>query len=289
LQGTVTAVNEYLEQSIGDAGNPAGGIVSNASDMARWLLVQLDSGRMGSNKIVSTAGFRELWKVVTPVPITKVPRGLEPAQPDFMGYALGMRTWNYGRHVVVSHGGKLDGFVSQVVLLPRENIGIAILTNQESTGAYWSVIYKLLDYYLQNPSYNWVAPYVRLMQDSKTEWENEWNKTRIVPAKSTPKPVDLEKYVGVYKDDFYGNITVEKAASGLVFHFHQTPQFTGQLSPLQYDTFTALFRNKNLKADSWMSFSRSPEGTISGLTLKVIDPSSDISFEGLSFKKVKSP
>ncbi len=42
-------VEKFRERNIGDAGDPAGGICSNATDMANWLVTQLDSGRTPSN------------------------------------------------------------------------------------------------------------------------------------------------------------------------------------------------------------------------------------------------
>jgi CubicO group peptidase (beta-lactamase class C family) len=49
INGKLGLVNEYLEQNIGDASNAAGGILSNANDMANWMITQLDSGRTPSH------------------------------------------------------------------------------------------------------------------------------------------------------------------------------------------------------------------------------------------------
>ena len=85
------------------------------------------------------------------------------------GYALGVRTYNYGRYKIVSHGGKLDGYVSQVLIVPDLKLGIAIFTNQESTGAYWSIIYHVLDSYMKNPYFNWIKGYKELLDSSMAD------------------------------------------------------------------------------------------------------------------------
>src|SRR6266571_6265594 len=52
-----------------DNTNPAGGINSSATDIAKWMVVQLDSGRLagGSDRLFSQNTARNLWSVVTPI------------------------------------------------------------------------------------------------------------------------------------------------------------------------------------------------------------------------------
>ena len=115
--------------------------------------------------------------------------------------------------------------------------------------------------------------------------KEQWKKAEIIPSPTAPKPVTDDKYTGVYKDDFYGELTINKDDSGLKIQFNQTPQFTGRLTPFQYETFTAKFNNTALKADAYLSFTLAPDGSVESCKLKVIDPTSDISFNGLIFKK----
>jgi len=279
-------VNEYSEQLIGDVGNSAGGILSNANDIAKWLITELDSGKTPlQNRIVKPTDVNDLWKVITPMPVPVAPAAIKPAQMNSFGYALGVRTYNYGKYKIVSHGGKLDGYVSQVLIVPDLKIGIAVLTNQESTGAYWSIIYRVLDSYMKNPYFNWIKGYKELLDSSMADDKREWEKALILPKFSAPKPTAEDKYIGVYKDDFYGELTISKDDSVLKVKFNQTPQFTGRLTPFQYETFIAKFNNTALKADAFLSFTVAANGSIESCKLKVIDPTSDISFNGLIFKK----
>src|SRR5207247_1016604 len=52
-----------------DNTNPAGGINSNAVDMAEWMIAQLDSGRVAERRLWSQESTRILWTPVTPTPI----------------------------------------------------------------------------------------------------------------------------------------------------------------------------------------------------------------------------
>ena len=110
LQNKLTPVNEFSEQLIGDVSDAAGGIVSNANDMAKWLITEIDSGKTPlQNRIVKPTDVNDLWKVITPMPVPVAPAAIKPAQMNSIGYALGVRTYNYGKYKIVSHGGKLDG------------------------------------------------------------------------------------------------------------------------------------------------------------------------------------
>jgi CubicO group peptidase (beta-lactamase class C family) len=276
----VFPIDHYIEQEIGDAADPAGGICSNAVDMGKWLQAELDSGR-------GPGATSELWKIVTPIGVGSVPDELAPAQMDFCGYALGMRIFNYGPYKVVGHGGKLDGYVSQVILVPKLKLGITVLTNQETTGAYWSVIYHLLDYFMGNAHFDWVGGYRRQLDSSRAVIRREWQKSSIKPLATSPMPAASPLYTGKYSDRFYGDILIAKDSVGLVLHFTQTPQFVARLQPFQHETFKAVFENPALRADSYISFALGRDGEVESCKLKVIDPASDISFDDLNFIKMR--
>lgn len=277
---SVLPIEHYIEQEIGDAADPAGGICSNAVDMGKWLKAQLDSGR-------GPGATGDLWKIVTPIDVDDMPDELAPAQMDFCGYALGMRVFNYGWFKVVGHGGKLHGYVSQVILVPKLKLGIAVLTNQEATGAYWSITYHLLDYFMGNARFDWIAGYKRQMDSSRATLQRELKQALIKPLATTPAPIPSPAYTGRYSDGFYGDILIRKDSTGLTLRFTQTPQFVARLQPYQHETFKAVFENAALRADAYVSFALSPDGEVESCKLKVIDPASDISFDDLKFVKDK--
>lgn len=288
VQGNLKEAKQVMEQAIGDSGDAAGGIASNATDMAKWLITQLDSGKAANGeRIYKSSATNDLWKIVAQMSNDKMPADLIAAQTDFKGYALGLRVYNYGKYKVIGHGGKLDGFVSQVAIVPKLNLGIAVLTNQESTSAYWSIIYQVLDHYMQNKPTDWISGYKKIADQSLAKTKEEFQKAIIIPQSGTKPSLPVEKYLGTYHDDLYGDITLDKEADKIILRFTRTPQHVAEVEHFQYDTFLARFQNPDLRTDSYVTFTLNPDGTVSELKLKIIDPDSDISFEGLSFKKTK--
>ena len=288
LKGEIKAINNYTEIMIGDAGNPAGGIITNATDMAKWLITQLDSGRApNQEKIFTPASTEQLWEIVTPIPVNKIDDGLKPAQSNFFGYALAFRLYNYKQYKVIGHGGMLSGFVSQIAMIPDLNLGIAVLTNQESTGAYYSIIYHVLDYYMKSQPFDWIAGYKKQLDSSLARLKESQRKNIITPASNTRPSLPLEKYAGVYKDKLLGEVTITKDTAGMVLRFNQSPQLVADMEHFQYDTFIARFRNKDFKADSYVSFALKPNGSIDQIKIKIIDRDSDLRFDDLLLEPVK--
>jgi CubicO group peptidase (beta-lactamase class C family) len=283
--GKVVVDQDFFEQAVGDAGNPAGGIASNALDMSKWLIAQLDSGRgINGKQIFQTKAIKELWNIVTPTPIVTPPSGLWPSTTNFSGYALGVKSYNYGKYKLVGHGGKLDGFVSQVVMVPELKLGIAVLTNQESTGAYWAIIYHLLDYYMSHPRFDWIKGYKKLMDSSIAKSITERANLKIIPKEKDFNTIGDDKIIGKYRDSFYGDAVISKIGPKLQLQFSQTPQFVADLTVFQFQTYLAKFHNSTLRADAYVSFTIGPDGKVDQFKLKMIDPDSDINFEELLFK-----
>src|SRR5256884_6667509 len=53
--------------------SPAGGIASNVTDLARWLVCRLDSGRYAGGRLFTERQAREMWAGPTLLPIPDPP------------------------------------------------------------------------------------------------------------------------------------------------------------------------------------------------------------------------
>lgn len=288
LNGKLSLVDNYLEQNIGDASNAAGGILSNANDMANWMITQLDSGRTPSRfELFKPESTLQLWKVIRPIPISKVSEGLKPAKIDFFGYALGFRTYNYQKYKVVGHGGKLGGFVSQLAMVPDLKLGITVLTNQESTAAYWSIIYHVLDYYEKNEKFDWIKAFDDEQILAKSRLKEAQNKNMIKPDPAGKYDLSISKFAGNYHDEVYGDVMLIASGDGLLMEFKQLPHLNGTLKYFQYNSFIATLKNKSLKADSYLTFALNADGSVDRVKLKIIDPDSDLTFHDVLLKPAR--
>ncbi len=276
VDGKLQPIKPFLD----DVTDPAGGISSNASDMAKWMIAQLDSGRtVNGNYLFHPKSTVQLWKMTTPIDVPKFPKELKPEQMNFYGYGLGFFLSDYRGQKLVWHTGSLPGYVSRVTMVPKLKLGIAVLTNQESEAAYDAITNHILDYCLQKPAYDWIHAY-KTLTDKRNESMASIVKKATEKRDSTAGPsLPLEKYAGIYHDAWYGNVTITKMNSHLEIRFDHTPDLAGELNHWQYDTFIAHWNDRELRADAFVTFHLNPDGSIEDVKMKAASPETDFSYD----------
>lgn len=248
--------------------------------MAKWLIVQLDSGRIGggTERLFSARTARELWTLVTPIPFGSPPPSLAPQRRNFYGYGLGFFVTDYRGRKMIIHSGGLPGYISRVAMIPDLKLGVSILTNHESV-AMDAILYRVLDHYMNAPSFDWLAAY-RAMAARQDSMIAAMDKQAAGARDSLSRPaLPLAKYAGTYRDPWYGDVVIEQAGNKLRIRFAHTPSLVGDLVHWQYDTFLARWDDRELRADAFATFYLNPDGTVKELSMVAASPSVDFSFD----------
>jgi len=246
--------------------SPAGSVISCASDLAKWVTVQLNRGALpGGGRLFSEAQSKEMWS-----PQTILPRDSLPAS-NFYAYGLGWMLRDYRGRKMVYHTGTLAGYVSRVTMVPDLGLGIVVLTNQEETGAHAAVTWTILDQYLGAPETDWVAEFRKPAVETAPP-------AAARNANSRPS-LPQGAYAGRYRDAWYGDVTIEEHGGKLTISFTHTKKLTGDLEHWQYDTFVARWHDRTLAADAYVTFSLGPEGRIEKVKMKAVSPLTDFSFD----------
>ncbi len=112
----IIAVPIELERAlIGIA--PAGAVWSNAQDMAKYMITQINRGiAPDGERVVSEANLLETWKP-------------EIAMPDGNQYGMGWMIASYHGQRLIMHGGNTAGFTTDFGFLPDANLGVLVLSN----------------------------------------------------------------------------------------------------------------------------------------------------------------
>ena len=193
----------------------AASIVSNVKDLSHWLLMQLDSGRYMGKRIMP-------WDVLqkTRVINTITRSSKHPLFPiHIQGYGLGVFTADYSGRQIYFHTGGADGFVTNTCFVPEESLGITILTNNDNQHFFEALRYQILDAYLgvpyQNRSEEFLPGFAKDFAESI-----QHTKALQARVKGKRPPMDLESYTGVYNNELYGNIEIEKDAIGKGLHIN---------------------------------------------------------------------
>ncbi len=275
IEGTVRPVKPFAS----DNTNPAGGINSNAADMAKWMVVQLDSGRVGDERLFSQRTARELWTVVTPIAPVTPPPELAPLRASFQGYGLGFRLLDYHGEKLVTHTGGLPGYVSRVAMIPDRKLGVAVLTNQESGAAFNAITWHILDHYLGAAPHDWLDAYVTVTArvDSLVAARD---RGAAAERDSTSRPsLPLAGYAGAYVDRWYGDVGIGLEEGRLVMRFSRTPALVGDLEHWQHDTFVARWRDRELRADAFVVFQLDVDGAVDQVKMRAVSSATDFSFD----------
>jgi CubicO group peptidase (beta-lactamase class C family) len=181
-------------------GGPSGGVVSNVSDMLRYLDFQLNGGRTADGtQLISGRQMHEMHSAqVIAAEYDGVP------EIHTVSYGFGWYRQSYRGHVMLHHGGTGPGTTSWMVLLPERNIGIVVLSNRDLTPFPWALSYEIADLLLGLEARDWMARITT------------WNANRQKQSgPSTPRRQNgtapshlLEAYTGAYVHEGYGRFEI---------------------------------------------------------------------------------
>lgn len=286
IEGVVRAVKPFET----DAMSPAGGISSSAADMAKWVRVLLNEGALpDGTRLFSEATARELTALVTPIPVGAPPAELAALRRNFNGYALGLNVHDYRGRKVVTHTGGLSGYVSKVTLIPELELGVVVLTNQESSDAFMAATFHILDYYLGAPPTDWTAAYAAVRARNRAETADVVGKAAAARDAGSKPSLPVGRYAGLYRDAWYGDIAIAEEGGALVVRFAHSPGLVGDCEHWQHDTFVVRWRDRELRADAFLTFALNPDGTIDQAKMAPVSPDTDFSydFQDLLLKPVR--
>ncbi|WP_449421862.1 serine hydrolase [Rhodanobacter lindaniclasticus] len=266
----------------------AGGIYASVHDLAKWMNVQLAGGALPTvgadgkpQRVFSEKSHHEMWSMLTPIPIRKaaIPE-LAPLTPDYCGYGEGWFLGQYQGRKLVWHTGGWPGFVSRVTMVPSLNLGVVVLTNQQSGAAFNAVTYRVLDAYL-NPEHktDWVAVYQKAVKHAEAKADDSVAAHEKARDKRSKPSLPLADYAGTYRDPWYGDVIISQEHGKLRLRFGKTEQLVGTMTPWQHDSFTVRWDDRSLDADAFVDFALDMDGHIREVRMQPISPLTDFSFD----------
>jgi CubicO group peptidase (beta-lactamase class C family) len=199
-------VAKYVRQP--DAQSPAGGVSTSARDLAQWMRLQLADGKFEGKQLIPAAALGETHR---PHMVT----GFNPATFGKAGfYALGWGvTYDDDGLVYLKHSGAFSlGVRTEVALLPKENLGIAVLANAFPTGLPEGLSASFFDLYLHGKlGKDHVSFTEKMFLEAMKQMEGPHRDYSKRPARPSPA-LPAARYAGQYRNDLFG--TVEVVANG---------------------------------------------------------------------------
>jgi CubicO group peptidase (beta-lactamase class C family) len=186
---------------------PAGSINSSVNDMAKWVQVHLSGGKADGRPLLGASTLADLH---APHMLIDAP----PEKPELsrMSYGLGWFIDSYRGHERAHHGGNIDGFSALVTLLPKDDLGMVILTNKNGTGVPERLVRHTLDRILKLDPKDWHGEALAEREKAKEAEKEAKAKKESVRKKGTKPAHKLADYAGEYEHPGYGVVKV--AATG---------------------------------------------------------------------------
>jgi len=265
-----------------------GGINSSVADWAKWLMVQLDSGRTQSgSRLWPEEQTRIMWNPGINIPVGVPSPAFMALRANFNGYALGWGVRDYRGFKLMNHTGGLAGMLSRVFLVPEKRLGIVVLTNGESN-AFNALGWWVLDYMLRAPKTDWASVYAEAGNSTLAADRAFEDSAAAARRKDVGPSLPLSALAGRYADAWYGEVTLTEEAGHLVLTWSRSPGLTADLEHWQYDTFRARMRVP-YAADAFVTFQLKHDGIVDRMMMVPVLPSTDFSFDyqDLLFRPVR--
>jgi CubicO group peptidase (beta-lactamase class C family) len=263
-----------------DNSGPAASINSCSDDLLKWMTMLLNKGTYKENQVLSE---NQYYNLTAPQTLLSSGPGEKIGGTHFFAYGLGWFMFDYEGRKVIQHGGGLPGFHSKVVLVPEDNLGYVILSNQLS-GLVEALYKKILDIYLSDSNIDWAQRYHdgEKKQEARNKQKEEERLASRIP--DTRPSYDLTSYTGIYEDKMYGKASIKVTNSRLSLEMLPSEKlFVSDLEHWENDTFKITFNDPFLPS-GYVTFHADENGGIERFTIDLENP--DFHFYKLDFMKI---
>ena len=254
-----------------DAIGPAGSINSNVVDMCNWLKFQLNKGAFNEETIISETNFMQMHQ-----PQMTMPGNIDSDEEFFRSYGMGWMLTSYRGHFRSEHGGNIDGFSANVGLLPRNGIGVVIMTNMNGTPVPSIIRNIIFDKLLELDEIDWNDRLLSNRNKGK-ELQKELEDSQDDPLqkKNTSPSHAITEYVGTYKHPAYGEMSLKAIDNKIGLTFRGE---TMMLSHYHYDIYK-VDDDESVLNDLKLNFISSDDGDIDKIAIRLQQGVEKIIFE----------
>jgi len=256
---------------------PCGSISSSVNDMSKWVLAQLNDGKVGQRQVIPASAIETTRQPQDYVGSITYLSG----EMSYELYGLGWFLQTYDNRQIVSHTGGVNGYVSSVTLVPKEHLGIVILTNTDANNFYEAMKWDIIDAYLKQPFRDYNQRYLNYFKTGQQKDSAEDKKLRDSVALNRLPALPAAQYTGKYANELYGSMTVTQGmGNDLEMRFEHHPKMYAHLQPLGGNRFYVTFSDPVL-GKAIFPFTV-VNGKVTGVRVKVAD---FVEYDPYDFKK----
>ena len=199
-----TVVRSPLEKQDNNM-QAAGGMVTSLNDLARWLSVNMTTGKLDGRQVIPA----DVMQTVHTGVVDTVRE-----DPPFTGsgkYGLGWQLGKYRDENVIYHHGGYSGWSSHISYMPDKKIGVAVMINESTAGG-------RIGHMLATYAYDrWLGKdttenYAKQLQAVSEQYgkikQQMVGSFRSRASRTSQLTRPLTEYAGRYSNDMLGNIDI---------------------------------------------------------------------------------
>jgi CubicO group peptidase (beta-lactamase class C family) len=212
---------------------PAGSIHSNARDLAKWLLFQLNNKIIEGRPLISAHNLEAMHTPQVIIPMDAIDR-IEFPGTNQMSYGMGWVIQDHFGHRLLQHAGAIDGFRCHFTLVPKCRLGIVLLCNLHQTRMNIALSNSLLEMLLGLPPHDWNAIVTEAQHRDEEEAKQKEREKQKHRHFDTRPSRELAGYTGAYEHPAYGTVRIRLENGRLIW---QWQRWRAALEHYHYDTF----------------------------------------------------
>ncbi|KAK3091642.1 hypothetical protein FSP39_021486 [Pinctada imbricata] len=199
----------------------SGCVVSNANDMAKWMLFHLNGGKnMKGQQVVSEEALSQIYTSQNPIVSSTMRKYFSkpniPVTLATYDYAFGWETGIYRGYRILRHTGTTWGYSSMITLFPTEGVGIfTSMTGSDDHYLYRTAIQS----YLADITLG-LVPW--LSKSTLCSFPQPWINADIMPQNKisrVDKEITCNEICGIYENKAYGNLVIHSENDSLIMTY----------------------------------------------------------------------
>lgn len=262
----------------------AGGVRCSLNDLLAWMRIWLDQELKAPSgeSWLSTEQRHMLWSAHMPLPVSA--RQREWFATRFSAYGLGWRLADADGELTVGHTGTLAGMFSALMLFPDRRHGYVFMINGNGAEARTVLSTMLAKQILAPEEMLSVEQYAQALTQGGLA--SSAPQAPDTSARAPVIPDSLSSVLGIYRDPWFGEVSICAAASRVEFRSSKSPRMSGEVMRIG-DRLLVDWYDASVSAEPWLTFGPLGSGPVT-LTMARIDPREDSSynFEDLFFTRV---
>lgn len=213
-----------------DAMGPAGSINSSVNEMANWLIMQINGGKFEGKQVIGDGSLKQ-----TQTPQMVVPGNISD-EVFYNLYGMGWMITSYRGHLRIEHGGNIDGFSASACFLPKDSIGVVVLTNMDGTSLTSVARNYAIDRMLGLSEINWNDRLYSERKKATETMKEQKDKKDPNRVEGTEPSHPLKSYTGKFEHPAYGALEIIFKEDKLTIDYHS---LKFDLTHYHYDLFEA--------------------------------------------------